>query len=131
VPFDLPRFTQDLVARLKPWLPPGVRLHAVADGVSLDGDGNASVTIYVSDLFARAPHEEAAVRAAHQILDAVQDFVSHEMGEPWPPVEGEAPRHLAVPVAEARDGLVELWYGDAGEPALALTPLRLDEYAGG
>jgi hypothetical protein len=130
VAFDLPRFTQDLVTRLQPWLPAGVRLLAGVDGVSLEGNGNAA-TIYVSDLFARAPHDEAAVRAAHQILDAVQDFVSYETGAPWPPIEGETGAQLAVPTAEVRDGEVQLWYGDAWEPALALTPLRLDEYARG
>ena len=128
--FDLPRFTQDLVTRLQPWLPVGVRLLAGADGVSLEGDGNAT-TIYVSDLFTRAPHDEAAARAAHQILDAVQDFVSYETGAPWPPIEGEMGAQLAVPTAEVRDGEVQLWYGDAWEPALALTPLRLAEYARG
>ena len=128
--FDLPRFTRDLVTRLQPWLPPGVHLLAATDGVSLHGEGTAT-TIFVSDLFARVPHDEAAVRAAHQILDAVQDFVSHQTGEPWPPVEGEATPQLAVPTAEVRDGEVQLWYGDAGEPALAFTPLRLAEYGVG
>ena len=68
------------------------------------------------------------MRAAHQILDAVQDFLSDVLGEPWPPVQGEIVSTLAAPTAEEHDGVMQLWYGDAGEPALALTPMRLSEY---
>jgi hypothetical protein len=129
--FDLLRFNRDLVTRLQPWLPDDVRLKAEVDAVTIESNPTGSLTIFVSDLFLRAPHQEAAVRAAHQILDAVQDFVSDATGEPWPPVQGDdVPTEMAAPTAEERDGIMELWYGDAGEPALALSPMRLSEYYG-
>jgi hypothetical protein len=126
--FDLLRFNQDLVSRLQPWMPDAVHLAAIPEGVTLESSEAGSLTIFVSDLFLRAPREEAAVRAAHQILDAVQDFLSDATGEPWPPLHGDALTTLAAPTAEERDGVMQLWYGDAGEPALALTPMRLSEY---
>ena len=127
--FDLLRFNNDLVTRLQPWLPDEARLSATSESVTIESGDAGSVTIFVSDLFARNSREEAAVRAAHQILDAVQDFLSDALGEPWPPVQGDGPvSTLAVPTAEEHDGVMQLWYGDAGEPALALSPMRLSEY---
>jgi hypothetical protein len=128
--FDLLRFNRDLVVRLQPWLPDDVRLSATAEGVTIESSPAGSLTVYVSDLFLRASREEAAVRSAHQILDAVQDFMSAALGSPWPPVQGEVVATLAAPTAEERDGVMQLWYGDAGEPALALSPMRLSEYFG-
>ena len=93
-----------------------MRLAAVADGVTLESTDGGSLTIFVSDLFLRAPLEEAAVRAAHQILDAVQDFLSDATGEPWPPLQADDRTTLAAPTAEERDGVMQLWYGDAGSP---------------
>jgi hypothetical protein len=126
--FDLLRFNKDLVTRLQPWVPDEARLSATRESVTIESGDSGSLTIFVADLFLRAPHEEAAVRAAHQILDAVQDFLSEVFGEPWPPVQGEIVSTLAAPTAEEHDGVMQLWYGDAGEPALALTPMRLSEY---
>jgi hypothetical protein len=127
--FDVLRFNKDLIDRLRPWLPAEVRLTAAADAVTLENDRGEAVTLFVSDLFDRSPAGEAAVRAAHQVLDAVQDFVSDELGEPWPP-HGEHDASQAVPGAEERNGIVELWYGDQIAPALALSPMRLAEYRG-
>ena len=126
--FDLLRFNHDLVTRLQPWLPDEARLSATVESITIENDDSGSLTIFVSDLFLRAPHEEAAVRAAHQVLDAVQDFLSETIGEPWPPVQGEVVSTLAPPTAEEHDGVMQLWYGDVGEPALALSPMRLSEY---
>ena len=125
--FDVLRFNKDLIDRLRPWLPPEVRLTAAADAVTLENDRGEAVTLFVADLFERSPSEEAAVRAAHQILDGVQDFVTEELGEPWPG-QGEDIESQAVPSAEERNGFVELWYGDQIAPALALSPMRLAEY---
>ena len=88
--FDLLRFNHDLVTRLQPWLPDEARLSATVESVTIESGDAGSLTIFVSDLFLRAPHEEAAVRAAHQVLDAVQDFLSETMGEPWPPGAGRS-----------------------------------------
>ena len=126
--FDLLRFNHDLVTRLQPWLPDEARLSATVESITIENDDSGSLTIFDSDLFLRAPHEESAVRAAHQVLDAVQDFLSETMGEPWPPVQGEVVSTLAAPTAEEHDGVMQLWYGDVGEPALALSPMRLSEY---
>lgn len=128
--FDLLRFNQDLAKRLRPWLPPGVRLVSTIDAVTIENDEHVSVSVFVSDLFDRSPHDVAAVRAAHQVLDAVQHFLSEELGEPWPPIEGHPlpASSLATPAAEEHDGLMQLWYGDAVEPTLALSPMRLAEY---
>ena len=125
--FDVQRFNDDLVQRLRPWLPAEVRLTASPDSITLENDRGESVTHYVADLFERSPSDEAAVRAAHQILDAVQDFVTEELGEPWPTISDDDSTQ-AVPSAEERNGVVELWYGDQVEPALALSPMRLAEY---
>lgn len=127
--FDVLRFNQDLTDRLRPWLPAEVRLTATRDAITLENDRGESVTHFVADLFDRSAADEAAVRAAHQILDAVQDFVTEELGEPWPPL-GEDDGPQAIPSAEERDGIMELWYGDAIEPALALLPMRLATYRG-
>jgi hypothetical protein len=127
--FDVLRFNQDLAERLRPWLPTEVRLTASSDAITLENDRGETVTQFVADLFDRSPAGEAAVRAAHQILDAVQDFVSDELGEPWPALSDDDATQ-AIPSAEERDGVVELWYGDQVEPALALSPMRLAEYRG-
>jgi hypothetical protein len=126
--FDLLRFNRDLVTRLQPWVPDEARLSATLDSVTIESGDAGSLTVFVSDLFLRASPEEAAVRAAHQILDAVQDFLSDALGEPWPPVQGEILSTLAPPTAEEHEGVMQLWYGDAGEPALALSPMHLSEY---
>jgi hypothetical protein len=126
--FDLLRFNRDLVTRLQPWVPDEARLSATLESVTIESGEAGSLTVFVSDLFLRASPEEAAVRAAHQILDAVQDFLSDALGEPWPPVQGEILSNLAPPTAEEHEGVMQLWYGDAGEPALALSPMHLSEY---
>ena len=64
--------------------------------------------------------EENIITACYSILDAVQDFVSEELTEPWPR------RDMPMPGAQIRGRRVELWYGDAETPILTLEPLDLN-----
>lgn len=123
--FSVGAFNEQIAERLRPWLPDSMEMSADAHGVTVeDADGHA-VTWFVSDLFLRAPHEEALVVAARTILDGVQAFVTEHLAERWPPVQQADDERAAESGARVEAGVLNLWYGDLQAGALFLAPLPL------
>jgi hypothetical protein len=120
---DADRLTEALAARFDEVTPAGIHVTA-DDGMlwySCDFDRGRAGS-YVRNLLGTAgePDEEDVVRAAVQILDQLQDFVSEATSDPWP-----GTRRQPVPEGRIRDGALHLWYGEQGAIKLTVPPVDL------
>jgi hypothetical protein len=59
------------------------------------------------------------------LTSLVQDHVSEDTTWPWPSYPG-APTSMALPDSAIENGVLTIWFGDAREPLMACTPIRLD-----
>jgi hypothetical protein len=99
----------------------GSRFDIVAGGTSIGGGDIA--WCFGDD---RAP-EESVQTAAYSVLSAVQDAVSIELKEPWPPVDDRRVASMLAPIVDVQRGCLLLSYGATGVPIVELAPVLLSD----
>src|SRR5262249_43616547 len=64
---------------------------------------------------------------AESVLEHVSDRLADDTTEPWPARGGQFPGGFAPIGTTIEDGVLRMWWGDAGAPILELEPLPLAE----
>ena len=106
-------------ARLREVLPDGFAAVAEGENVRICPPDGYDVWVgIVQDLTETAGYEIAA----SNVLSTAQDVVSESTAMPWPRARGEA-LDLALPGCRCTDGMLQLWFGDEGDPVLPLRPI--------
>jgi hypothetical protein len=68
-------------------------------------------------------------RAAWNVLNTAQDFVSEVTREPWPRALGAVRSEMAPPAAVVENRILKCWYGESVSPIVELPAIALDDLA--
>lgn len=113
------KLAQAIEPRLNTILPPDRRAQASNEAIVIRELGTPWESIHsLADL----PIEVGL----GMILDAVQDEITEDQTEPWPP-DPDGRHIFHSPQVELRSDGVYAWYGPKEDPVLALDPIPLSE----
>ena len=73
------------------------------------------------------PPEVLIPSIAARVMETTSEHLADETAEPWPARGGQFPGGFAPIGAEIADGVMRMWWGEAGAPILELEPLPLAE----
>lgn len=115
-----------LIERLRPILPTSVQVRSYGSRFDIAAGGTSIGGGDIAWCFGddRDP-EESVQTAAYSVLSTVQDVVSIELREPWPPADGRRGASMLAPIVEVRRGCLLLSYGANGVPIVELAPVLL------
>jgi hypothetical protein len=106
-------------------IPPWLSVHVAGHDVVLASADGRRHEVYM-DVEAPAPDPDRCRTIGYHLLDEIQDLITESTSTPWPIVTGR-PTELPLPMAQVRDGMLFLWYGEAENPALKFPPVSLHD----
>lgn len=115
-----------LVERLRPILPTSVQVRSYGSRFDIVAGGTPVGGGDIDWCFDddRDP-EESVVTAAYSVLSTVQDVVSIELREPWPPADDRRVASMLAPIVDVQRGRLLLSFGSNGVPVVELPPILL------
>ncbi len=125
---ESPVLLASLIERLRPILPTSLQIRPSGSGFDIAAGGTSIGGGDIAWCFGedRDP-EESVQTAAYSVLSTVQDVVSIELREPWPPADDRRVASMLAPMVDVQRGCLLLSYGATGVPIVELAPVLLSE----
>jgi hypothetical protein len=114
----------ELSSRMEEVLPAGFTVAVDGDTLWFLFDGERRAGSYACKWMdsGQGSIEALTVRACELAVNDLQDFVTEKTTEPWPSSTGRPPR----PGVRLVGRIVEMWFGEDGDPVARLRSLPLD-----
>jgi hypothetical protein len=116
------QFAHALAECLGPLVPEGFAVRAEGEHVQVQPPEGPPTSASLGHLDPAEASADDYADAAWTVLSMVQDAVSEQVVEAWPAGGGDT---LADPGVRVEGGVLHLWYGEEGRPALTLPTLPL------